>query len=451
MEVIASVDGNGKILSISQNCFDVWKLASDELIGRSIFDILYTEDQLTAQQALLSATFMKQPTKFECRVNRRDGMVVPMYWTAQWSDVDDAMLLVAQDHIAPNQGQNDPFKESREMLRFLMESMPMGLFLASVDGKIDFANKLLETMLETGSLGLSERLVKAVFPMEMRLGSSGENAFAAYIDRKTQMRILTAKQREIPIEFSLKRINVGSLPMYLGVIVNTSERYELERTKQKFLDSVNNQIKGPLTAIMLHIELTLEGVHGTLHEQGKRRAESILGDIREMMASIDSLLEVNKLQQGSFELDLAPNNLMSLVRQTLMMMLSDIRQKELVLEINGPEPAVMVDEEKILGVIVTLFNNAIKYSPVGAKVRVQIIESQDKARVEIIDRGPGMTDDQKEALFDPLRQPTVTAETGSVGTILAAKQIVEKHGGSMGVISHQGAGSNFWFELPRAE
>jgi signal transduction histidine kinase len=82
---------------------------------------------------------------------------------------------------------------------------------------------------------------------------------------------------------------------------------------------------------------------------------------------------------------------------------------------------------------------------------VQIIESQDKARVEIIDRGPGMTDDQKDALFDPLRQPTVTAETGSVGTILAAKQIVEKHGGNMGVISHQGAGSNFWFELPRAE
>ncbi|MBK9772698.1 MAG: hypothetical protein IPP57_18095 [Candidatus Obscuribacter sp.] len=144
---------------------------------------------------------------------RRDGMVVPMYWTARWSDVDDAMLLVAQDHIAPSQGQNDPFKESRELLRFLMESMPMGMFLASVDGKIDFANKLLETMLETGSLGLSERLVKAVFPMEMRLGSSGENAFAAYIDRKTQMRILTAKQREIPIEFSLKRINVGSLPI----------------------------------------------------------------------------------------------------------------------------------------------------------------------------------------------------------------------------------------------
>ena len=78
MEVIASVDGNGKILSISQNCFDVWKLASDELIGRSIFDILYTEDQLTAQQALLSATFMKHPTQFEFLYNRRDGIVVPV-------------------------------------------------------------------------------------------------------------------------------------------------------------------------------------------------------------------------------------------------------------------------------------------------------------------------------------------------------------------------------------
>ncbi|HNG21172.1 MAG TPA: PAS domain-containing protein, partial [Candidatus Obscuribacter sp.] len=75
MEVIASVDGNGKVLSISQNSFEAWKLSADELVGRSIFDILYPEDMMAAQQALLSATFMKQPTQFECRVVRRDAIV----------------------------------------------------------------------------------------------------------------------------------------------------------------------------------------------------------------------------------------------------------------------------------------------------------------------------------------------------------------------------------------
>lgn len=448
MEVIASLDGNGKILSISQNSFDVWKLAADELVGMSLFEIVYPDDMMVAQQALLSATFMKQPTNFECRVVRRDSIVVPMYWTAQWSDMDQAMLMVAQDHIKPKDGE-DPYREARETMRFLMEAMPLGLFLASADGKIEFANKFLENLLETGALGLSERLIRSVFPMEHRVGASGENAFAAYIDRKSQMRVLTAKQRELPIEFSLKRVNIGGLPMYMGMVVNTSERFELQRMRQKFIDSVHGQIKAPLAAIMMHIELTLEGVHGVLNEQGKRRAETILGDIREMMAAIESILEVNKMQSGSFELDLTPNNIMSLLKQGLMMIISDIREKELVLELNGPELTVNVDEEKIQSVIYTLFANAVRFSPLQGKVRVQIIDAGEKARVEIIDRGPGMTEDQKDALFDPLRQPTVTGDSG-IMTILAAKQIVEKHGGTMGVISHQGAGSNFWFDLPKA-
>lgn len=448
MEVIASVDGNGKVLSISQNSFEAWKLSADELVGRSIFDILYPEDMMSAQQALLSATFMKQPTQFECRVVRRDSIVVPMYWTAQWSDMDNAMLMVAQDHIKPKSGE-DPFKEARETMRFLMESIPMGLFLASVDGKIDFANKFLENLMETGALGLSERLIRTVFPMDVRVGAIGDSAFAAYIDKKTQMRVLTAKEREIPIEFSLKRVNIGGLPMYLGTVINTTERFELQRMRQKFIDSVQVQLKAPLAAIMMHIELTLEGVHGNLNEQGKRRAETILKDIHEMLAAIESILEVNKLQSGTFALDVAPNNIMALLQQALMAMLYEIREKELVLEINGPELAVMVDEEKLMTVVMTLFANAVRFSPQGSKVRVQVIDAGNKARVEIIDRGPGMTEDQKDALFDPLRQPTVTGE-GGAGTILAARQIVEKHGGNMGVISHQGAGSNFWFELPKA-
>jgi Osmosensitive K+ channel histidine kinase len=167
-----------------------------------------------------------------------------------------------------------------------------------------------------------------------------------------------------------------------------------------------------------------------------------------MMAAIESILEVNKMQSGSFELDLTPNNIMSLLKQGLMMIISDIREKELVLELNGPELTVNVDEEKIQSVIYTLFANAVRFSPLQGKVRVQIIDAGEKARVEIIDRGPGMTEDQKDALFDPLRQPTVTGDSG-IMTILAAKQIVEKHGGTMGVISHQGAGSNFWFDLPK--
>jgi signal transduction histidine kinase len=98
-------------------------------------------------------------------------------------------------------------------------------------------------------------------------------------------------------------------------------------------------------------------------------------------------------------------------------------------------------------------HNAIRFSPKGNKVRVQLIEEDGRIRVEVIDRGLGMSEELKKAVFDRFRKPSEVAEPGAVGSgksLLIAKHIVDKHAGTIGVISSLGNGSNFWIELPKA-
>lgn len=418
-------------------------------MGRQFFDILHPDDLLIAQQALLAATFMKEPKTFETRVIRRDGITATMAWTAQWSDLDNAMLLVAQEGGMVQSGTVS--KDAKEQFKDIMEALPVGLFLATSSGKIEIANKLLENSLEFGLRQLDERLVANIFPLKPPV-RPGDSPLSAHIDTKCEMRVMSGKGREIPIELTVRRVSVGGLPMYLGHVQLVSERYEIQQIKQRLVETMQNEIKAPLAAIMMHIELTLEGVHGTLNEHGKRRAETILSDIQRMKDSIDAIIEGDSMESGNFQIATEPCDVMLLVKQALMPQLGDIRENELVLEINGADGVVMADEEKMNQVVETVLSNAIRFSPRGGKVRIQVVDKGDRMRVEVIDRGIGLSDEEQRAVFERFRQPNIDGEmtTGSGKSLLIAKHIVEKHAGQIGVISHKGAGSNFWFELPKA-
>jgi signal transduction histidine kinase len=452
VEVIASVDGDGHFLSVSKASTAVWKRSPDDLIGMSIFDIVVPEDLLLAQQGLLAASFMKQSKTFECRVLCPDMTVVPMTWTAQWSDVDNATMLVAQKPNTQTQTV-DMFKDSKERTRLLLEAIPVGLFLATQNGKIEFANKTLEHMLETGAIGLDARPVHSVFGLGGG-GKQAESSLPDYLDKQTELVVKSGADRDVPIELTLKRINVAGVLMYLGTVVYIGERHEFKRLKKRFLNDVNDQLKLPLMRITGAVQNSLKGMFGTLNSQGKAKMEASVTDAQKMLIALDTIIETDKLESGDFEVEMQPNDMMVLVKQVVLSMLSEIREADLTFELNGPDEApVLVDEEKMFQAVATLLHNAIRFSPKGNKVRVQLIEEDGRIRVEVIDRGLGMSEELKKAVFDRFRKPSEVAEPGAVGSgksLLIAKHIVEKHAGIIGVISSLGNGSNFWIELPKA-
>jgi len=452
VDVTASIDGNGNFLSVSPSSLSAWKLTPDELKGSSIFEILLAEDVLIAQQCFLAATFMQEAKNFECRVVCPDASVKMMYWTAQWSEKENSMLLVAKDKpptSAPGEAV-DSGRLTKDKIRSLLEFLPIGLLLVSSDGKIDFANTMFEHMMESRHQALEDRLIQTIFPFTTIMGTLDQMTLNRYVDVRFEMRINSEKGRQIPVEFSLQELDVGGTLMYLGIVSSIGERLELQSLKKQFIEGISNNVRTPIVGVIDHLQGMLGGGYGRLSEQYQRGLEADISDLSETVGAIDALLEAEKMETGQFKIKPEPNNVMVLIKQVVLSSLQPIREKDLVVEINGSDSEVMADEARMFQVIKTILANAIKFSPPASKVRVEVMDKDNRVRVEIIDRGCGMSEDQKKSIFERFRK--TDSDNGGMGggkSLLIARHILEKHGGVLGVISHPGTGSNFWFELPK--
>ncbi|MBS1993283.1 MAG: PAS domain-containing sensor histidine kinase [Cyanobacteria bacterium SZAS LIN-2] len=456
VDVTASIDGNGNFLSVSPSSLSAWKLTPDELKGSSIFEILLAEDVLIAQQCFLAATFMQEAKNFECRVVCPDASVKMMYWTAQWSEKENSMHLIAKDR-PPSAGPGGAAVDivetprlNKDKIRSLLEFLPIGLLMINSDGKIDFANTVFEHMMETRHHGLEDRLIQTIFPFTTIMGTLDQMTLNRYVDVRFEMRINSDKGRQIPVEFSMQELDVGGTLMYLGIASSIGERLELQSMKKQFIEGISNQVRAPIVGVIDHLKGMLDGGYGRLSEQYQRGLEADVSELTETVDAIDALLEADKMETGQFKIRPEPNNIMVLIKQVVLSSLTPIREKDLVVEINGTDAPIMADESRMFQVIKTILSNAIRFSPPGSKVRVEVMDKDNRVRVEIIDRGCGMSEDQKKSIFERFRKSD--NESGGIGSgksLLIAKHILEKHGGVLGVISHPGTGSNFWFELPK--
>jgi len=282
------------------------------------------------------------------------------------------------------------------------------------------------------------------------MGTLDQATLNRYVDTRFEMRINSEKGRLIPVEFSLQELDVGGTLMYLGIASSIGERLELQSMKKQFIEGISNQVRTPIVGVIEHLRSMLDGGYGRLSEQYQRGLEADASDLTETVGAIDALLEADKMETGQFKVKPEPNNIMVLIKQVVLSSLAPIREKDLVVEINGTDSVIMADEGRMFQVIKTILSNAIRYAPPASKLRVEVLDKDNRVRVEVIDRGCGMSEDQKKSIFERYRKSD--SDNGGAGggkSLLIAKHILEKHGGILGVISHPGTGSNFWFELPK--
>jgi len=114
-------------------------------------------------------------------------------------------------------------------------------------------------------------------------------------------------------------------------------------------------------------------------------------------------------------------------------------------------PDVHVDRERVELVLSNLVANALKHTPRGGAVEVSAVEGEGSVRFEVKDTGPGIAPEHHDRIFEKFyRVPG--AASGGVGLgLYLAREIVEAHGGRIGVESAPGLGSRFWFTMPRAD
>lgn len=238
----------------------------------------------------------------------------------------------------------------------------------------------------------------------------------------------------------------------------TQQNAKLEQAnnlKSEFIASVSHELRTPLTAILGFSDLLEHEQYGSLNREQKQSAAFIHESGGHLLALINDLLDISKIEAGMMELQQSVVDLPELLTNALNTVRGKAREKTLQLHVEYPSAAIApfpADARKVRQILYNLLSNAVKYTPVQGNISVIVHDGADEVHVEISDTGPGISPNDQQRLFQPFTQLRSSSSEVYEGTGLGlalTKQLVELHGGNIWLRSEIGQGSTFGFSLPR--
>jgi signal transduction histidine kinase/CheY-like chemotaxis protein len=215
---------------------------------------------------------------------------------------------------------------------------------------------------------------------------------------------------------------------------------QLERTKSQFFANISHELRTPLTLILGPLEEALDERYGALSDALRRRLQTTREQAQRLQVLVEQLLDLSKLDEERMELDARPMALAPFLRRMRGLVASEAERRDLALRLDVQEPATACADPEALETIVTnLLLNALKYTPAGGQVRLQLRAVDGpppQAEIRVRDTGPGIPDDVRATLFDRYARAAdgerVTDLSAGLGLALV-KELVDRHGGRVEV------------------
>ena len=236
--------------------------------------------------------------------------------------------------------------------------------------------------------------------------------------------------------------------------LNTELR-RLDEMKDAFLANTSHELRTPLFGITGLAESLLEGSHGPVPGAMRQNLDLIVSSGRRLATLVNDILDFSSLRRQGIALSLRPLDLRSLVNVVLTLQHPSATGQKVTLRNAVPEglTAVRADEARAQQILHSLVGNAIKFASEG-EVEVHAREEGDLLRIEVRDNGIGISSEHQNTIFNMFEQVDGTPTRGYGGTGLGlalTRQLVELHGGELGVHSAPGQGATFYFTLPMAK
>ncbi len=368
---------------------------------------------------------------------RGEALLPAMQGTDELSDVDRTFHLMARSINKLNERERAILKNSGEWIFAIDAKLRFSFVSDAVFKLLGFSSEEL-----LGQHG-AKLLGKSMESIEKARSGGEDQSFDAILNNKN----------DLPVELQISVHWSDGEQTFFCIAHDVGARKELERMKQSFMAMVSHDLRTPVSANLLTLDLLKsDPAVGQLTDRGVTLVDRSIVSNNRLMFLVNDLLEMERLDSGQLTLDMELVTFNDLVDETLPAVEMLANAKDIHIERDDSDQFLYCESSRIVQVLVNLVGNAIKFSERGKSVFLKYAEEDGFNKIIVQDQGPGIDQESLPHIFDRFKQVKEDSGAHKQGFGLGleiCKKLVELHGGVISVASETGQGTSFEIRLPK--
>lgn len=369
------------------------------------------------------------------------------------------------DTMASENPEDIRLKQESEQLNLVLSLMGEGLAVVHSGGAIARMNQAAGVLVRIAPDDAVGELFTTVFPV-VRDRGDGEEEFGPVSDALEQDTIIRIrliddtyiKLRDgsrFPVSLTVTPFTSGRQHYAIVLLQDITQEKAVDRAKTEFVSLASHQLKTPLSAINWFTEMILTGDAGRLKKKQRDYLEEVAHSAVRMTQLVNSLLNLSRLELGTFIIDPELSDLSDIAQETLQELAPEIQNKRhrIIEQYDTNVPKVMVDMTLTRMIFQNLISNAVKYTPTGGEIKIHIgVEDQDVV-ISITDNGLGIPKEQQGRLFTKFFRADNAMSSDTEGSGLGLyliKSVIEAVKGTITFTSTENKGATFRVTIPLA-
>ena len=477
---------DGRYLEVNESFLKHLGYQREEVIGRTGLDIGAWANPKEREEMLQILREQGSLRNFESQFRTKSGEIGTALLFREIIELAGEKYFIGTTlDITERKRMEDVVLRERDFSDALLNSLPGVVYFYDHTGKFLRWNRNFQIV-----TGYSANEIDRLHPTDFFVGEEKE-----YIARRIQevfekgqsyaeANLLLKSGKQIPYYFTGRRLDIDGLPYLIGMGIDISERKQAEeelrklnleleqriaarteelaaamlraqesdRLKSAFLATMSHELRTPLNSIIGFTGVILQGMAGPLNEEQTKQLNMIRESSRHLLALINDVLDISKIEAGQLEIHKRPFDMRQAVESALRVThpLAQKKNLQLTTSIGPGVGTINSDRRRVEQILINLLNNAIKFTERG-EVRIECQVRSGWLETNVSDQGIGIKPEDLGRLFKPFQQietGLARSHEGSGLGLSICKHLVTAMGGGITVESQWGVGSTFKFTLP---